>query len=138
LITEAEDLSEAFANARDALKALTTISRQVAAQIISVIQRQVEQRVNRRELERHLRAHGCFLHHHGGKHDIWVNPDTLAQACSEECVRQEGLPPGDRKFFRYCSQFCDNDCRQGGITSIGVKDDWHGTTQSVTRQSLWR
>ncbi len=36
--------------------------------------------MNRRQLERHLREHGCFFHHHGGNHDIWVNPANLAQA----------------------------------------------------------
>jgi mRNA interferase HicA len=36
--------------------------------------------VNRRALERHLKANGCFFHHHGGRHDIWVNSQTLAQA----------------------------------------------------------
>lgn len=36
--------------------------------------------MNRRELERHLRALGCTLHHHGGKHDVWLNPSNLAQA----------------------------------------------------------
>jgi len=36
--------------------------------------------VNRRESERHLRAHGCFLNHHGGSHDVWVNPANGAQA----------------------------------------------------------
>jgi len=30
--------------------------------------------VNRRELEKHLRSHGCHLDHHGAKHDIWINP----------------------------------------------------------------
>jgi hypothetical protein len=35
--------------------------------------------MNRRKLERHLRARGCILHHHGAKHDIWVNPTNLAQ-----------------------------------------------------------
>jgi hypothetical protein len=32
--------------------------------------------MKRRELEEHLRMHGCRLHHHGGKHDIWINPVT--------------------------------------------------------------
>ena len=32
--------------------------------------------MNRRALERHLRLHGCFLNHHGAKHDIWVNPSN--------------------------------------------------------------
>jgi hypothetical protein len=36
--------------------------------------------VNRRELERHLRACGCILHHHGAGHDIWLNPATQARA----------------------------------------------------------
>jgi hypothetical protein len=36
--------------------------------------------VNRRDLEQHLRAHGCILHHHGSRHDIWLNLSTLAQA----------------------------------------------------------
>lgn len=36
--------------------------------------------MNRRKLERHLRAHGCQLHHHGVKHDVWGNPSNLAQA----------------------------------------------------------
>jgi len=34
--------------------------------------------VNRRDFERHLKSHGCFLHHHGTKHDVWMNPRTLA------------------------------------------------------------
>jgi mRNA interferase HicA len=36
--------------------------------------------MKRRQLERHLRDHGCALHHHGAKHDVWLNPVTLAQA----------------------------------------------------------
>jgi hypothetical protein len=36
--------------------------------------------VKRRQLERHPRDHGCTLHHHGAKHDIWLSPATLAQA----------------------------------------------------------
>ena len=30
--------------------------------------------MNRRELEKHLRGHGCHLDHHGSRHDIWINP----------------------------------------------------------------
>jgi hypothetical protein len=30
--------------------------------------------MNRRKLEAHLRGHGCTLHHHGSKHDVWGNP----------------------------------------------------------------
>lgn len=36
--------------------------------------------MNRRQFERHLRGHGCQLHHHGGNHDVWINPANLAQA----------------------------------------------------------
>jgi hypothetical protein len=36
--------------------------------------------MKRLQLERHLREHGCVLHHHGGKHDVWLNPANLAQA----------------------------------------------------------
>jgi hypothetical protein len=36
--------------------------------------------MNRPDLERHLRSHGCELHHHGGKHDVWRNPETEATA----------------------------------------------------------
>jgi len=28
------------------------------------------------ELKRRIKKNGCFLHHHGKKHDIWKNPDT--------------------------------------------------------------
>ena len=36
--------------------------------------------MNRRQLEEYLRAHGCILHHHGAKHDVWINPTSLAKA----------------------------------------------------------
>jgi mRNA interferase HicA len=36
--------------------------------------------MDRRKLEAHLRSHGCELHHHGGKHDVWWNPETEATA----------------------------------------------------------
>lgn len=29
--------------------------------------------MNRREFEKHLRSNGCGLHHHGAKHDMWIN-----------------------------------------------------------------
>jgi hypothetical protein len=32
--------------------------------------------VNRAKLEKHLRQHGCHVHYHDGKHDIWINPVT--------------------------------------------------------------
>jgi mRNA interferase HicA len=36
--------------------------------------------MKRRAFERHLTTHGCFLLHHGGSHDIWVNPANAVQA----------------------------------------------------------
>ena len=33
--------------------------------------------MKRKALEKHLKANGCLLHHHGAKHDVWVNPKTL-------------------------------------------------------------
>ena len=36
--------------------------------------------MNRRKFEQHLRAHGCILHHHGAKHDVWINANTLARS----------------------------------------------------------
>ena len=33
--------------------------------------------MKRTELERHLRDHGCLLHHHGGNHDVWLNPANM-------------------------------------------------------------
>jgi mRNA interferase HicA len=32
--------------------------------------------MNRRDLEKHLREHGCAPHRQGGKHEIWINPAT--------------------------------------------------------------
>lgn len=36
--------------------------------------------MNRRAFEKHLRDHGCQFHHHGGNHDIWVNPTNMVRA----------------------------------------------------------
>lgn len=36
--------------------------------------------MKRRDLERHLRDHGCSFLEHGGKHDTWVNDATGQQA----------------------------------------------------------
>jgi hypothetical protein len=36
--------------------------------------------VHRTDLERHLREHGCVLHHHGAKHDVWLNPANMRRA----------------------------------------------------------
>jgi len=36
--------------------------------------------MKRLDLERHPREHGCVLHDHGAKHEIWFNLLNLAQA----------------------------------------------------------
>ncbi|WP_020475182.1 type II toxin-antitoxin system HicA family toxin [Zavarzinella formosa] len=36
--------------------------------------------MNRREFEEHLRSHGCQLHRHGSKHDLWLNPSNGAKS----------------------------------------------------------
>jgi hypothetical protein len=36
--------------------------------------------MKRRDLESHMVLHGCYLHHHGGSHDIWINPITARKA----------------------------------------------------------
>ncbi|MCE5280456.1 MAG: type II toxin-antitoxin system HicA family toxin [Planctomycetaceae bacterium] len=36
--------------------------------------------MKRRQLEKHLRDHGCVLHHHGGNHDIWINLKSLSRS----------------------------------------------------------
>lgn len=32
--------------------------------------------MKRGKLEQHLREQGCHFSHHGGKHDVWINPST--------------------------------------------------------------
>lgn len=34
--------------------------------------------MKRRDLEKHLRAHGCEFMRHGGGHDVWINPGAGA------------------------------------------------------------
>jgi hypothetical protein len=36
--------------------------------------------MNRRAFEAHLRSRGCILHHHGRRHDVWLNPGNMALA----------------------------------------------------------
>jgi predicted RNase H-like HicB family nuclease len=67
LVTEAESLDEAFENARDAADALNE--------------------------SRKLRDHGCILHYHGGKHDVWLNPENMRKASAAESAG-DPLPPG--------------------------------------------
>lgn len=36
--------------------------------------------MKQKDLLKHLRQHGCHLHRRGGRHDIWINPNTVAIA----------------------------------------------------------
>ena len=36
--------------------------------------------MKRRDLEKHLKENGCYSHHAGGNHDVWVNPETGGKA----------------------------------------------------------
>lgn len=36
--------------------------------------------ITRRALVRHLTEHGCLLLREGGKHSVWVNPDTESRS----------------------------------------------------------
>jgi mRNA interferase HicA len=47
--------------------------------------------MNRREFERHLHSHGCHLHRHGAKHDIWINPANGRKA---GMPRHTAITPG--------------------------------------------
>ena len=31
------------------------------------------------ELKRELKKNGCYLHHHGSRHEVWENPKTGKQ-----------------------------------------------------------
>jgi mRNA interferase HicA len=47
--------------------------------------------VNRRELEEYLREQGCQFDHHGGRHDIWLNPTNNKTA---PVPRHKTIPKG--------------------------------------------
>lgn len=34
--------------------------------------------MKRREFEQYLRRHDCFIHHHGGDHDVWRREESGA------------------------------------------------------------
>jgi mRNA interferase HicA len=55
--------------------------------------------MKRKNLERHLRRHGCYFHHHGGNHDVWLNPVTRAEST---LGRHREIPIGTAKAI--CKQ----------------------------------
>lgn len=51
--------------------------------------------MKRRDVEQHLRSHGCQFHHHGGLHDVWTNPYTGRSASVPRYDEiKTGLAPG--------------------------------------------
>lgn len=58
--------------------------------------------MKRRDLERHLRAHGCHPVREGGRHTIWENPANEART---PVARHRELP----------DTTCRGLCRQLGI-----------------------
>ena len=36
--------------------------------------------MKKRDLERHLHDHGCYLHRNDGKHEMWLNPANRMEA----------------------------------------------------------
>ena len=75
LITEADTIDDAFANARDAAQALN--SPQIIAGFPWPELPTKKSTVTSPDLERHLRRNDCVLHHHGGNHDVWLNRTNL-------------------------------------------------------------
>ena len=76
--------------------------------------------MNRRQLERHLREHDCVLHHHGAKHDVWVNPRSLAQASVPRPLPLEGprgqaAPPLAPGACLVQSRRTGQDALEGGV-----------------------
>ena len=60
--------------------------------------------IKKRDLEKHLRFHGCVLDRHGSEHDVWLNPandrtasvprhrEIKTQTARAVC-RDLGIPP---------------------------------------------
>jgi predicted RNA binding protein YcfA (HicA-like mRNA interferase family) len=45
-----------------------------------------------REVERHLRAHGCVLFREGGAHRVWLNPSNRKIASVPHTVKSKKEP----------------------------------------------
>jgi antitoxin HicB len=78
LVTEAETLEEAFRMAHDAVRGLRDRARNFCAgwpHRAAVLREPARLRAS-------LAPERLFLHHHGGHHDIWVNPATGAAGFS--------------------------------------------------------
>lgn len=64
--------------------------------------------MKRRDLEKHLRNHGCEFYHSGREHDMWINLATLVQdavprhkeiktGTARSICRQLGVPVPTKK-----------------------------------------
>jgi hypothetical protein len=64
--------------------------------------------MNRNKLERYLRGHDCFFHHHGGGHDSWFKRNSSKSATIprhneikfpivRSICRDLGIPPPPEK-----------------------------------------
>lgn len=62
--------------------------------------------IKRRDLERHLRLHGCVLVREGGKHSVWEN---RANERRSTVPRHRELPPATARAI----------CTQLGIPPVG-------------------
>ncbi|MEM1353782.1 MAG: type II toxin-antitoxin system HicA family toxin [Planctomycetota bacterium] len=63
--------------------------------------------MKRRDLEKHLKKHGCYPHREGKEHQVWVNPETgqkapmsrqreLKTAMGKAICKQLGVPVIDK------------------------------------------
>ena len=52
--------------------------------------------MQRTELDRHLRNHGCLLHHHGGNHDVWLNLENMRKV---SVPKHRGIKKGTVRAF---------------------------------------
>jgi predicted RNA binding protein YcfA (HicA-like mRNA interferase family) len=63
--------------------------------------------INRRDLERHLRAHGCVPVREGRRHAVWENPQTGRRST---VPRHRELPLGTARAI----------CTQLGVPAVGT------------------
>lgn len=91
--------------------------------------------MNRRAFERHLREHGCFLHHRGGNHDVWINPGERHAGLSapardlEEGNREEHLSASRRS-----TPILTATSSQPPSLGHGSKDDDYGAERCRLRR----
>lgn len=64
--------------------------------------------MKKRDLERHLREHGCYLFRQGSRHEIWFNPLTnetsavprgneVKEFTAKGICKELSIPPPTRK-----------------------------------------